>query len=317
MAWWTICWNLCRLNFRVANHSTNQLLDPVHLNRINDLSLLARVVVDGALPGFHRSLRQGRGNEFFQYRSYEPGEDLKVVDWKVFAKRDELVAKTFQEDTNFTVFLVMDASASMGYQGESTACTKLRYASMLGACFAYLAQRQGDRVGFFAYGDETQQWIRPSSGSGHLHRILSGIASLEAKGTSQHERAWDQLSNVLPGRSMVVFLSDFLEAEDTLSDRLKFSLSSHYESLCIQVLDPEEINLPNEKALRFTEMEGAREISTSPEAIREDYRRDMTNFMRRVKDYMNLVSAEFETITSDLDIGHGLRRFLGVRNRSQ
>ena len=92
----------------------NSLLDPAHLKGIEDYSLLARVVVDGAMPGIHRSLRQGRGNEFFQYRPYERGEDMKVVDWKVFAKRDELVAKTFQEDTNFTVYLVIDASAPIG-----------------------------------------------------------------------------------------------------------------------------------------------------------------------------------------------------------
>ena len=86
-----------------------KLLDPSHLHSIEDYSLLARVVVDGAMPGIHRSLRQGRGSEFFQYRPYSRGEDLKLVDWKVFAKRDELVAKTFQEDTNFTVCLVLDA----------------------------------------------------------------------------------------------------------------------------------------------------------------------------------------------------------------
>ena len=162
------------------------------------------------------------GNEFFQYRAYEQGEDLKVVDWKVYAKRSELVAKTYQEDTNFSVFIVIDSSASMGYTGENTPYSKLRYASMLGACLAYLAYRQGDKIGFFGYGEETQQWIRPASGSGHLQRVLAAISSLKAKGTSQHEKAWDQLANVLPARTMVVFLSDFLESEDTLSDRLRF-----------------------------------------------------------------------------------------------
>ena len=120
------------------------------------------------MPGIHRSLRQGRGNEFFQYRPYDPGEDMKVVDWKVFAKREELVAKTFQEDTNFNLFLVLDTSASMGYKGEKSNCTKLHYASMLAACFAYIAFRQGDRVGLFAYGEEVQKRIRPKSGHAHF-----------------------------------------------------------------------------------------------------------------------------------------------------
>ena len=299
----------------MSKAAESSLLDPVHLNRINDLALLAKVVVDGAMPGMHRSLRQGRGNEFFQYRAYEQGEDLKVVDWKVYAKRSELVSKTYQEDTNFSVFIVIDSSASMGYTGENTPYSKLRYASMLGACLAYLAYRQGDKIGFFGYGEETQQWIRPASGSGHLQRVLAAISSLKAKGTSQHEKAWDQLANVLPARTMVVFLSDFLESEDTLSDRLRFSTSSHYESLCLQILDPEELDLPEKEALLFTEMEGNRQISTSPNAIRQGYQEEMRDFIDLLNDKISSVSAEFETFLSNQDLGHALRRFLGIRNR--
>ena len=293
----------------------NSLLDPAYLKGIEDYSLLARVVVDGAMSGIHRSLRQGRGNEFFQYRPYERGEDMKMVDWKVFAKRDELVSKTFQEDTNFTVYLVVDASASMGYQGKGVSCSKLRYAKMLAACFAYLSQRQGDRFGLFAYSDEVQQWIRPRSGSGHLNRLLVSLGSLEAKGRNDHEQAWGKFANSLPGRSMVVFISDFLEAEDTLSERLRFALSSHYECLCLQVLDPEEMDLPDAEAIRFAEMEGDREISSAPPAIREKYLNDMNAFVEDLRGKLASVSAEFETLRSDQELGHALRRFLGLRNR--
>ena len=299
----------------MVESAESSLLDPAHLKGIEDYSLLARVVVDGAMPGIHRSLRQGRGNEFFQYRPYERGEDMKIVDWKVFAKRDELVSKTFQEDTNFTLYRVIDASASMGYQGERASCSKLRYAKMLAACFAYLAQRQGDRFGLFAYSDEVQQWIRPQSGSGHLNRLLVSLGSLEAKGTNDHEQAWDRLTNGLPGRSMIVFLSDFLEAEDTLSERLRFSLSARYECLCLQILDPDEVDLPNAEAIRFAEMEGDREISSAPPAIREKYQNDMNAFMEDLREKLASVSAEFETLRSDQELGHALRRFLGLRNR--
>jgi len=299
----------------VVESAESSLLDPAHLKGIEDYSLLARVVVDGAMPGIHRSLRQGRGNEFFQYRPYEPGEDMKAVDWKVFAKRDELVAKTFQEDTNFTLYLVLDASASMGYQGDRASCSKLRYAKMLAACFAYLAQRQGDRFGLFAYSDQIQQWVRPQSGSGHLNRLLVSLASLEAKGENDHEGAWEKLSGSLPGRSMIVFLSDFLEAEDSLSERLRFSLSARYECLCMQVLDPDEVDLPDAEAIRFAEMEGVREISSAPSAIRDKYQRDMNAFVEDLRGKLASVSAEFESLRSDQELGHSLRRFLGMRNR--
>ena len=299
----------------MVESAESSLLDPAHLKGIEDYSLLARVVVDGAMPGIHRSLRQGRGNEFFQYRPYEPGEDMKAVDWKVFAKRDELVAKTFQEDTNFTLYLVLDVSASMGYQGDRASCSKLRYAKMLAACFAYLAQRQGDRFGLFAYSDQIQQWVRPQSGSGHLNRLLVSLASLEAKGENDHEGAWEKLSGSLPGRSMIVFLSDFLEAEDSLSERLRFSLSARYECLCMQVLDPDEVDLPDAEAIRFAEMEGVREISSAPSAIRDKYQRDMNAFVEDLRGKLASVSAEFESLRSDQELGHSLRRFLGMRNR--
>ena len=121
------------------------------------------------------------------------------------------MAKAFQEDTNFNLFLVLDTSASMGYQGADSTCTKLHYASMIAACFAYLACRQGDRVGLFAYGENVQQWIRPKSGHAHFGRIVNAIAQLQPDGPNRHAAAWDQLVANMPGRSMVVFLSILTE----------------------------------------------------------------------------------------------------------
>ena len=297
----------------MSKAAESSLLDPVHLNRINDLALLAKVVVDGAMPGMHRSLRQGRGNEFFQYRAYEQGEDLKVVDWKVYAKRSELVAKTYQ-DTNFSVFIVIDSSASMGYTGENTPYSKLRYASMLEPAWLTWLTAKGIKSDFLVTERKPSNGFDRLRGSGHLQRVRRDL-SLKAKGTSQHEKAWDQLANVLPARTMVVFLSDFLESEDTLSDRLRFSASSHYESLCLQILDPEELDLPEKEALLFTEMEGNRQISTSPNAIRQGYQEEMRDFIDLLNDKISSVSAEFETFLSNQDLGHALRRFLGIRNR--
>ena len=294
----------------------HQLLDPSYLKQIEDYSLLAKVVVDGAMPGVHRSLKQGRGNEFYQYRPYTHGEDLKYVDWKVFAKREELVSKTFQEDTNFTICLVLDSSASMEYKGGRASCSKFNYLKMLAACFAYLGFRQGDRLGLFAYSDQVKTWIRPKSGSGQLSRVFSALQGLKAEGEDAHDFAWDKMVSVLPGRAMVVFLSDFLEAEDSLAEKLRFSMSSRYESLCLQILDPDEVDLPVEESLRFAEMEGDRELSTSPPAIRDEYLKDMDDFINNLRHKLSAVSCEFESLCTDQDLGHALRRFIGMRNKN-
>jgi hypothetical protein len=127
---------------------------------------------------------------------------------------------------------------------------------------------------------------------------------------------WDQLVGNMPGRSTVVFLSDFLEAEDILPERLRFALSSRYEALCLQVLDREEEKLPSGDALRFVEMEGTREVSTSPEVIRDEFSSRMNEFKDTLERNLSSVSAEFESLYTDQDLGHALRRFLGVRNRN-
>ena len=299
----------------MTSSAEHLLLDPVHLHRIQDFSLLARVVVDGAMPGVHKSLKQGRGNEFYQYRPYTIGEDLKSVDWKVLEKRDELVSKTYQEDSNFSVCLVIDASASMGYKGKKASCSKLHYAKMLAACFAYLASRQGDRIGLFAYSDDLKEWIRPRSGSANLNQVFNSLQNLESKGVDRHEFAWDRMITALPGRALVVFLSDFLEAENTLSQKLRFSLSAKYDMLCMQILDPDEMDLPEMDSVRFVELEGEREVSSSPPSLRESFRDAMSSFVNDLESKLTALSSEFESLLTNQDLGHALRRYLGVRNR--
>lgn len=289
------------------------LLNPAWLAEIEDYSLLSRLVVEGLLPGLHRSLRHGRGSEFFQYRPYVPGEDIKLIDWRVFAKRGEMIAKTYQEDTNVNVYLVVDASASMGYKGERSGYHKLRYANMTAACIAYLANRQGDRVGLFSYGEEILEWLPPRNGSGHLQRIFKGLASLAPSGASNHRSSWETLTRALPGRGLVVFLSDCLEAENELPELLRFAHSTRYDCFCLQILDPDELDLPHDEALLFEDMEDGRQTPTHPDATRTRYIKDMDSFKQRLESNLGVVGVEFESLTTHSDLGLALRRFLHHR----
>ena len=289
------------------------LLNPAWLAEIEDYSLLSRLVVEGLLPGLHRSLRHGRGSEFFQYRTYVPGEDLKLIDWKVYAKRGELLSKTYQEDTNVNIYLVIDGSGSMGYQGDRSACNKLRYASMAAACIAYLANRQGDRVGLFAYGDEIQEWLPPRSGSGHLERLFQGLTRLTSSGASNHRTSWEVLTRALPGRGLVIFLSDCLEAEDELPELLRFAHSPCYDCLCLQILDPDELDLPHAEALLFEDMEDGRQTPSHPDATRERYITEMEDYRNELSDNLSVVGVEFDSLTTHSDLGLALRKFLHNR----
>ena len=297
----------------VVEETENSLLDPTRLCRIDDLYLLARMVIRGVRSGTHNSMRQGRGNEFFQYRTYERGEDLKNVDWRVFAKRDELVSKTYQEDTNLNILLVVDSSASMSYAGKDAVSSKFRYLQMLSACFAYLANRQGDRIGLFGGSDDSVDWIRPMGGRGALNRLLVKLGSMKPSGRDIGKQAWTRFNAVLPRDSIVVVLSDFLDGEEEWKSRLQFAASDRYECICMQVLDHDELVLPDSDALRFVELEGDGEVSATPDLIRKDYQRKMNQYLDGLQSVILHAGAEYQLLQTDQDLGHALRRFLGLR----
>ena len=167
---------------------------------------------------------------------------------------------------------------------------------MLAACFAYLAYRQGDRVGLFAYGQEVEQWIRPKSGHAHFGRIVNALSRLQAGGVNKHEAMWDQLVGNMPGRSTVVFLSDFLEAEDILPERLRFALSSRYEALCLQVLDREEENsLPGMPCVLW-KWKGLGKYRL-PQVIRDEFSNRMNEFKDTLERNLSSVSGNLKVCT--------------------
>lgn len=248
-----------------------ELLAPETLARIDNYTLLARVAVEGFISGLHRSLYQGFGSEFFQYRSYVPGDDLKYIDWKVYGKRDRFYTKVFQEETNMNCCLILDSSASMDYGGQRAACTKFRYACMVAACLAYLASRQGDNVGLYAYSDGLLTAVPPGHRTGGLQRILTELQRLEPRGVAAHADTLSKLAENFRRRGLVVWLSDFVDIDEELPQLLKRFRFAHHDCIALQCLDPDEIDLPFSRTTRFVDSESAHEIVTSPELIRQIY----------------------------------------------
>ena len=164
------------------------LLDPAVLSAIGDLELVARVTVDGTVSGLHRSPFHGYSAEFSQYRHYRPGDDLKYVDWKLFARTDRLYTKQYRETTNMPAQVAVDASASMAYQGTGPV-SKLAYARLLAAAVSHLLSGQGDAVGLVTFADALRDYIPSRSGRLHLRRILVALTKLDASGTTSGANA--------------------------------------------------------------------------------------------------------------------------------
>jgi uncharacterized protein (DUF58 family) len=289
-----------------------ELLSPSVLARIDDYSLLARIVVEGFISGLHRSLFQGFGSEFFQYRPYAPGDDLKYVDWKVYSKSDRLQTKVYQEETNLNCCLVLDASASMAYKGDRAHCSKLRYAAMAAACLAYLASRQGDRVGLYVYDDGLKTVVHPGRGGG-LRGILAAIGALRGEGAANHRQALDFVSESVRRRGIVIWLSDFHGVEDEAGNLLKRFRFAHHEGVAFQILDPDEIDLPFGGTMRFVDSEQGSEIVTAPDEIREEYRQQVEAFTETIRLSCLREQVDYLFLRSDENLANLLAAYLHRR----
>ena len=290
-----------------------ELLSPATLARIDNYSFIARTAVEGFISGMHRSLYHGFGSEFFQYRSYVPGDDLKYVDWKVLARSDRFYSKVFQEETNMNCCLILDASASMGYQGRRAACTKLRYAAMAAACLAYLAARQGDNVGFYAYNRELVSHVPPGRRTGGLPRILTELQRLQPQGTAAHEPVMSHLAENFRRRGVVVLLSDLHEAENALPALLRRFRFAHHECVVFQILDPDEIDLAFGRTTRFVDSETDAEITTYPPLAKQHYLTAMSAFLDKVRLGCLELEADYLLTSTADNLGNMLAAYLHRR----
>lgn len=290
-----------------------ELLSPATLARIDNYALLARVAVEGFISGLHRSLYHGFGSEFFQYRDYAPGDDLKYVDWKVIARRDRFYTKVFQEETNMKCWLLLDASASMDYQGKRAPCSKLKYACMVAACLAYLASRQGDNVGLCAYSDELITCIPPGVRAGGLQRILTELHAIKPSGRANHETVLHYVAENFRRRGLVVVLSDLLDAEDALPPLLKRFRFAHHDCLVFQFLDQDELDFPFSRTTRFVDSESGQEIATSPQLIRQTYMASMDRSVEQMRLSCLEQQADFIRVSTSDDLGNMLAAFLHRR----
>ncbi len=246
------------------------LLTSEILQKLGRCQLIAQRVVEGLpLTGVHRSRRPGAALEFQQYRSYAPGDDLRQLDWRLFARTDQLAIRVQTPETPFRLGVVLDASASMEYQGQGAPCTKMRYAAILAACMGYLASRQGDETGLFLY----QEAKLPSSGL-HLswNDFCDRLDALKPAGKGIPQEALEHCGEFLGRKGVAVWISDFLEGEEHWEKDFRGLQASGCGCLAVQVLDEDEVSFPFQAFRRFQDPENIQHrVDVSAERIREEY----------------------------------------------
>ncbi len=272
------------------------LADPALFLAIDDLELATRALVDSVLAGAHRSDRLGLGAEFAQHRDYQPGDDLRHINWRLFSRTRRLYVREFRAETAMPVYVVVDASASMRI-GEPH--TKYRYAARIAAALAYLALRGRDAVGLRIAQGGAIEALAARATFAQFGDILAKLDEQRPEGTGDLGAAMDELMETCRRRGMIFILSDFADDEAALLAGLSTLCEMGHDVSAIQILTPAEENLPAHGDFEFVDPESGRITRTSADAVREPYARSVREWRRRLAEGCENAGVRWISVTTD------------------
>jgi uncharacterized protein (DUF58 family) len=247
-------------------------LDPAVVARLSHLDVRARFVVEGFIAGMHRSPFHGFSVEFAEHRPYMPGDPLKNLDWKVWARSDRLLVKQYTEETNLRCHLLLDLSGSMAFHSPRAAMSKLEYAQSLAASLAYLMLQQQDAVGAMLFADQPLSYLPARAVRSHLDEVLKALGGARPHGKTKLGPALHELAERIKRRGLVILLSDLMDAPAEVLLGLQHFRHRRHEVVVFHVLDPDEIEFPYADTATFVDMENAERITTEPWEIAKRYR---------------------------------------------
>ena len=288
-------------------------LDPEALSRLKNLSLAARLVVEGFFVGMHRSPYRGFSIEFAEHREYTPGVDPRHIDWRVFGRTDRLYVKQYEEETSLRCYLLLDQSASMDYH-HSGSMSKHRYACFLAASLAYLMTMQHDAVGLITYDREVRTHVPPRQGTGHLRVLMEQLEDSKPAGETNLSEIFHQLAETIRRRSLVVVLSDLFDDAGALVEALKHFRYKNHEVVVFQILDPAEIHFPFDDATCIEDMESAREVLSDPRAFRKAYLDGFSAFTSALRQGCRNGNVDYQVAETDRRFDTFLGAYLAARS---
>ncbi len=291
------------------NTAAQTFIDPKILGQIGDLSLLARAVVDGFLHGMHRSSRAGLSLDFAEHRPYQPGDDLRRIDWRVYGRTDRFYLKTYEADTNSDVVFALDASASMDY--GSDAVTKFDYARFLVASLAWLAQRQGDRIGLVTLSGDTVDVVPPSTR--HLNLMLHTLGRVKAKGPGQIPLTLEKVAQLRSRTGIVVLVSDCYEDPAVLRRALGGMRSRGNDVVVFHLIDRAERDLPWSAPGNFEDSETGARMPLRPDDLRKQYQEIFNGHRAELLRECGRENIDYSAIETDQPLDAALRTFLDLR----
>lgn len=261
--------------------ASKRFLPPEAVKRVQRLELRARHIVEGFLSGSHRSPYFGQSVEFVQHRQYVPGDDVRHVDWKVWARQDRLVIKQYEEDTNLRCSLLIDSSESMEY-GRSNG-SKFEYACTLAACLALLVLRQQDAVGSVLFDNKIRSRVPLRTSQRHLTDIIASLENSKPAEKTNLDSVFKDVVQTFPKRGLMVLISDLLGAEDSSMRGIDTLRRAGHDVMVLHVLDDDELDFPFADPTRFEGLETTDNLTCNPRSLREGYLEALDRFLDRVR----------------------------------
>jgi uncharacterized protein (DUF58 family) len=291
----------------------HEYIDPLLLANLDDLDLIARTVVEGFLHGLHQSPYVGFSVEFASHREYLPGDDLRHLNWKLYARNDKLYVKQFDAETNLDCHLVVDVSGSM--ETQNSGVSKRRYATMLAAALAHLALHQRDAVGITLFADRVLAHVKPRAKAIQLDEILGTIVQCPGRPAAASAAVLHEVAELMPRRGLVVLVSDlFFETDDIFSGLDHFLFHGH-DLVVFHILDPVEHDLPLDGQVRFHDLETGEELTTNVEEVRAGYRAAIAEWLTALDVGCRGREIDRVTMTTGLPLERALHAYLTRRSQ--
>jgi uncharacterized protein (DUF58 family) len=289
-----------------------RFLDPNVLAGISSLDLLAKTVVDGFVAGLHRSPDFGFSQEFAEYRAYTPGDDLRHVDWNLFARTERCYLKRYRGETNSQLTILLDASNSM--QFTSGPPSKMDYARYIAASLLYLAiHNQRDAAGLIVFDDEVREYIRPSTRPGQLARLFAGLERAEARARTDFAKPLLHFQKLLHRRGIAILISDFYESPEAIIHAVAPLRSRGHEVVLFHVLDPEEIRPSMKGSAVLVDLETDQRIEVVPEYTRTTYRAKVDAHIEDLRDRAHGAGMDYQLLVTSQPLDAALREYLTLR----
>ena len=289
------------------------IYNPEVFGQISSLKIRARNLVEGFLSGQHKSRHKGSSVEFAEYKDYSPGDEIRHIDWKVVGKTDKYHVKQFEQSTNLKCNILLDASGSMAYESpfsKSEGTSKIEYARTLTAALSWLILRQFDAAGLILFNERVVEKIPPRSKPSHFQHIIHGLENFNPDGVTQVGRVLGDITEYLPGRSMVILVTDLLVRDEDLYKQFKLLCSRGLEVIIFHILHPDELNLPFEGDIIFESLEDDPRLCLDPEDIRDSYQAEISLMIKRYRKNLPLLGVDYFFMDTSTPLDQALNYYL-------